>query len=43
MVRAIKIISKSYSSKDDRKRLVEEIEKLMHLDHPNVQKIYEYY
>lgn len=41
--RAVKIISKSATSEEDHERLVNEVEILRKLDHPNIIKIYEFY
>ncbi|CAG9324084.1 CDPK1_39 [Blepharisma stoltei] len=40
-VRAIKVLSKSKFKKDDREKLIQEVEILKDLDHPNILKIYE--
>lgn len=41
--RAVKIINKSAQSQEDQERLINEVEILRKLDHPNIIKIYEFY
>lgn len=41
--RAIKIIYKSQASPEEQKKILNEIEVLRNLDHPNIVKIYEYF
>jgi len=43
LVRAIKIIRKSDSSEEYQQKLINEVEILKRLDHPNIIKIYEFY
>ena len=43
MTRAIKKIDKNLMNADEISQLVEEVDILKHIDHPNIIKIYEFY
>jgi len=43
VLRAVKIIFKDYSDKEDQERLINEVNILRDLDHPNIMKIIEFY
>ena len=42
-LRAVKIINKRYISDEEREKLLNEIDILKKLDHPNILKLYEYF
>ena len=42
-LRAVKIINKKYLAEDERTRLLNEIDILKQLDHPNILKLYEFF
>jgi len=39
----VKIINKKYLAEDERKKLLNEIDILKSLDHPNILKLYEFF
>ncbi|CAD8110074.1 unnamed protein product [Paramecium sonneborni] len=43
IMRAVKIIHKSQTTKEEQERLMNEVQILQKLDHPNIIKIYEFY
>ncbi|CAD8109050.1 unnamed protein product [Paramecium sonneborni] len=43
LMKAVKIIHKSQTSKEEQERLMNEVNMLQKLDHPNIIKIYEFY
>lgn len=43
MMRAVKIIHKAQTSKEEQERLMNEVSILQRLDHPNIIKIFEFY
>ncbi|CAD8205468.1 unnamed protein product [Paramecium pentaurelia] len=43
LMRAVKIIHKSQTTKQEQERLINEVEILQKLDHPNIIQIYEFY
>jgi len=42
-IRAVKIIEKQYQSPEEQQKLINEVQILKQLDHPNIIKIYEFY
>ncbi len=42
-LRAVKIINKKYLAKEEREKLLNEIDILKQLDHPNILKLYEFF
>ena len=42
-LRAVKIINKRYISDEEREKLLNEIDILKKLDHPNILKLYEFF
>ena len=42
-LRAVKILNKKYLPKDELEKLVNEIDILKKLDHPNILKLYEFF
>ena len=43
IVRAVKMLMKSKTKEDDKKRLFNEVEVLRRLDHPNILKVFEFF
>lgn len=43
MMRAVKIIQKAQTNKEEQERLMNEVAILQKLDHPNIIKIFEFY
>ena len=42
-LRAVKIINKKYLADEEKKKLLDEINILKQLDHPNILKLYEFF